>query len=256
LGQCVLGSEVAKNLNLKIGDKILSESNSYLSIAGSYPLKMEICGILNATGTPDDGAIFVDIKTAWVIENLGHGHQDLNKAKDPNLILDRTDKGIVASPSVLPYTEITEKNISSFHFHGDTKDFPITAVVMLSGKQQENDLALGYAQDTASVQGIQSEKEVNDLIDVVFQVQWLINLLVAFIGSATLCLFGLVIGLNIHIRKEEMQTMFKLGASRGLTFMLHFSEICIIVVFAFLLALGLASIAQWLLTNQIQQWVV
>ena len=37
-------------------------------IAGVYPLKMEVVGILEATHTSDDLGIFVDLKTAWIIQ--------------------------------------------------------------------------------------------------------------------------------------------------------------------------------------------
>ena len=39
-------------------------------------------GILAPTSTPDDEAVFVDIKTAWVISGIGHGHEDVVTAED------------------------------------------------------------------------------------------------------------------------------------------------------------------------------
>ena len=46
-------------------------------LSAEYPLKMRVTGILAPTGTPDDLAVFTDVKTAWVIDGIGHGHDDL-----------------------------------------------------------------------------------------------------------------------------------------------------------------------------------
>ena len=50
LGDCVLGSEVAAELNLKPGDELLSDRENVLDIAGLYPLKLQVVGVL--AGTP------------------------------------------------------------------------------------------------------------------------------------------------------------------------------------------------------------
>ena len=52
-------------------------ARSCWDLAGDYPLKMKVVGILAASNSADDGAVFVDLKTQWVIEGFGHGHQDL-----------------------------------------------------------------------------------------------------------------------------------------------------------------------------------
>ena len=39
---------------------------------------MQVVGVLEPSYTADDGAIFVDLKTAWVIQGLVHGHQDMD----------------------------------------------------------------------------------------------------------------------------------------------------------------------------------
>jgi putative ABC transport system permease protein len=74
LGECVLGSRVAASLGLEPGDHVISSPESVFDLAGVYPLKMPVVGILTFSDSADDDAIFVDLKTAWVIEGLGHGH--------------------------------------------------------------------------------------------------------------------------------------------------------------------------------------
>ena len=38
---------------------------------------MKVVGVLSPVATPDDEAVFVDVKTAWVIAGLAHGHDDV-----------------------------------------------------------------------------------------------------------------------------------------------------------------------------------
>ncbi|MDR4505041.1 MAG: hypothetical protein MRK01_09660 [Candidatus Scalindua sp.] len=59
-------------------------------------------------------AVFVDIKTAWIIGRLGHGHNDLIKVKDLQIILKKDKKSITASAKFYQYTEITDTNPDSF----------------------------------------------------------------------------------------------------------------------------------------------
>jgi putative ABC transport system permease protein len=90
LGDCVVGSKVAEGLGLVPGDHLVSSPETLFDIAGVYPLKMTVVGVLDKSHTSDDLAVFVDLKTAWIIQGLGHGHQDVTKIKDPTLVLKRT----------------------------------------------------------------------------------------------------------------------------------------------------------------------
>ncbi|MFO0341649.1 MAG: hypothetical protein ACK52Y_02385, partial [Planctomycetota bacterium] len=56
LGECVLGSDVAAQLQLGPGDQLLSDRENVLDIAGLYPLKLQVAGVLAATGSADDRA--------------------------------------------------------------------------------------------------------------------------------------------------------------------------------------------------------
>ena len=74
VGEAVLGATVARDLGLGPGDTLLSDYEKPYDISTTYPLKMHVSGVLAESGSPDDGAVFVDVKTAWVIEGIGHGH--------------------------------------------------------------------------------------------------------------------------------------------------------------------------------------
>ena len=110
LGECLIGADVARKLNLSVGDYILSSPENLFDLAGVYPLKMTVTGILDKTNSADDKAIFVDLKTAWVIQGLGHGHQDIKKIEDPSMVLNQSDNLITATSKVKQYTTISINN--------------------------------------------------------------------------------------------------------------------------------------------------
>ena len=67
--------DTARDLCLEVGDSLLSTPKTVYDQSQSFQLKMPIVGILEETGTPDDNAVFVSIRTAWVIDGIGHGHE-------------------------------------------------------------------------------------------------------------------------------------------------------------------------------------
>lgn len=243
LGECVLGSEVARSLQLRPGDTLLSDRENVLDIAGLYPLKLHVSGLLAPTGSADDRAVFVDLKTAWVIAGLGHGHQELEGETDEGKILSRDDEKIVASAAVLPYTEITPANRDSFHFHGDEGTFPLTAIIVAPRDQRAADLLTAdYAVSSQTAQLISPRQTIDELLRVVFRIQQFFdaNALLVFIATGILLL--LVVLLSLKLRAEEMQTMFKLGCSRGTIRLLQLGELAVV----FLLAGLLLAAALWL----------
>ena len=75
LGECVVGSQVARKLNIDVGDKLPVATQSAFTLSDA-PLRLNVVGRLASTETPDDEAIFVDIETTWIVAGLGHGHAD------------------------------------------------------------------------------------------------------------------------------------------------------------------------------------
>lgn len=94
IGEAVVGANVAKALNLKVGDDLISSPENLFDLAGTYPLKMPVVGIPEPSYSPDDEAVFVDIKTSWIIEGIGHGHKELSEKKGSSVILSKKNNTI------------------------------------------------------------------------------------------------------------------------------------------------------------------
>ncbi len=234
IGDALVGAGVAKKLGIRAGDKLLTDIESVISL-DTYPLKMQVRGVLAENGSPDDWAIFVDLKTAWIIEGIGHGHQSLENADDDKL-LSRNDEKIVASAAVLPYTEITEGNIESFHFHGDTATFPITSIIAIPPDAKSETILIGRYRDANSDQQLVVPADViNDLMGLVFRVKRFFDVNAILIAVSTILLLVLIMLLSMKLREREMQTMFKMGASRNTMALLQIGELSIIFLFSAIL---------------------
>jgi putative ABC transport system permease protein len=235
LGECVVGADVARQLGLKPGDSLISTPETVFDIAGIYPLKMTIVGVLKRSHTPDDRAVFVDIKTAWIIEGLVHGHEDLAKTSDTSVILKRTGDNVVANAKLVQYTEITGDNIDSFHFHGDSNQYPITAVIAVPEDHRSGTILQGrYVQDDVKEQIIKPVEVIDELLQNIFRIRNVLDAVIAFVGVATLLAMILVFSLSLRLRQREINTIFKLGCSRMTIAKLVGAEIAIIITLSIL----------------------
>ena len=243
LGDCVLGAKIAASLDLRPGDQLISDRKNVLDLAGETPLKMNVSGVLAESRSPDDWAVFVDLKTAWVIQGLGHGHQDLSQEKEDSAILiSRSDGNVVANRGVASFIEITSNNIESFHFHGDTDLFPVTSIIAVADNVKNETILQGrYESGLTNAQFARPGLVVRDLMSTVFRIEQFFNANAILIAISTGFLLILVVMLSLKLRQREMETMFKLGCSRSTIAMLQVGEMTII----FGVAIVLLAFAVW-----------
>ncbi|MEM9409878.1 MAG: ABC transporter permease [Planctomycetota bacterium] len=236
IGDCVIGNELAKKLGIECGDKLLSDMKSVISLA-SHPLKMHVRGILTANQSPDDWAVFVDLKTAWIIDGIGHGHQDVEEVDEAQL-LSKSDDKIIASAAVLPFTEITAGNIASYHFHGDITDFPITSMIAVPMDEKSETILIGrYQNSKLQEQLIIPRDVIGELMGLVFQVKRFFDANAILIAVSTILLLVLIIALSIKIRDAELATMFKIGAAKNTISKLLVYEFVIVFATSLMLVL-------------------
>lgn len=216
LGECVVGARVASENGIAPGDSVISSPETLFDLAGVYPLKMQVVGVLAPTGTPDDSAIFVDLKTAWIIEGLGHGHEDAENLGPEARLADSSGSSggaVRLNASVVQYNEVTEENAENFHFHGETGDFPVTAAIIIPGDEKGRALLKGRYGKAGGIQLVSPEVEMDELFATVFSVQDLVLRLLFAIGVATLAIGALVFLLSNRLRREEFRHLRHLGAA-------------------------------------------
>ena len=233
LGECVIGKDVATSLKLTVGDNILSSPDNLFDLGGIYPLKMTITGVLEKANTADDKAVFIDLKTAWVIEGLGHGHEDIKKIQDTGTILNSSENLITASAKLNQFTEINQENLKSFHFHGDTSNYPLTAIIVAPKDNKSATLLRGrYLSGQENLQLIRPKETIEDLLGNIFRIKSFFDAVVLIVAIAMILAVILVFSLSFRLRQKEIKTIAHLGCSRTTVIKLITAEILIIVIFS------------------------
>jgi len=255
LGECVIGANVARRLDVGVGDTVISTPESLFDIAGVYPLKMSVVGVLSPSLSPDDDGVFTDLKTTWVIEGLGHGHQALDQESSPDLVLSQEESSVTANAAVVQYNEITEANRDSFHFHGDDGGYPISGAIVLPRDEKSGAILQGRFLDAGEVQLTRPDAVIGELLATVFTVQAFVLLIIGLVGVATLITAVLVFILSIRLRAREFLTLQRMGAASGSIFIMMGAETLFVLLTSSLIAAVLLGLSQLLGTTELVLWL-
>ena len=244
-GEALLGAEAARVLQAQPGDDLVTAPESVFDVTGSYPLKLRVVGVLSASGTPDDEAVFVDVRTAWIIGGIGHGHEDLTRPDAAAGILTRDEESIVANAAVVQYREINPTNLSDFHFHGDPNDFPLAAIIAVPTDRKAGVLLEGrYQEPGASVQAVRPVLVMDELLATVLTVRQYVVAAVGLVGAATFATIALVFLLSARLRRAEINTMTRIGAAPGRVAAMLGAEIALVLA----TSIVLAAVLTWFAT--------
>ncbi|MCA9124569.1 MAG: ABC transporter permease [Planctomycetaceae bacterium] len=247
LGECVLGARAAQIAGVKPGDTVMSKPENVFNFAGTYPLKMHVVGVLEPTGTPDDLVVFVDVRTTWVIEGLGHGHRNLKPSAEQESSGSFNYEKPVTHSTVTQFNEVTSENEASFHFHGDMQSFPITAVIAVPNDSKSATLLEGkYFGEEEVAQIVRPVSIMRELLHTILTVQRYVVLAGCLLVASTLGTMTLVFMLSVQLRRREMATIRMIGGTRWRIAALVATEIVSVLTVGTVFAAGLAYITSWL----------
>ena len=227
LGDCVLGASAAASLDLHPGDKLKTDRDNLFDLAGEYPVQLNVTGVLAPSGTADDEAVFVDMKTSWIIAGIGHGH-------------DENASTATSAKLVKTFLEITPENIFTFHFHGEPESYPLTAILIAPRNPKSMALIRNDYAQHQRLQALKPPVVVDEMMGMVMRVRQFLDANYALVAGATGLLLALIVALSRRLRAREMETLFLLGCSRGTQFALQAAELLIIFAAAIVLALAAA----------------
>ena len=229
VGECVLGADVAGNLGLGPGDHLLTDQENLYDLTKGYPLKLRVAGVLDPAGTPDDGAVLVDLRTAWILAGIGHGHQDA-EAQDESAVLDRDGGAVTLGASVFEYQEITEANADSFHFHGDPGDRPLTSLLVFPSDARSSTVLKGRYRVRPGTQLLVPTKVVEELLGFVLRWKRLLDANGLFVAGAAALFLAVIVSLSVQARRGELMTLTRLGCGRGRIAALFALEVLLLVL--------------------------
>jgi putative ABC transport system permease protein len=242
VGDALLGAAAAAALRLAPGESLFSDQRELYDISRPPAVKLHVAGVLAPTGGPDDGVVFVDIKTAWMLEGLAHGHDEVTPELDPRLLLGRSEQEIRLSGAFLEYQEITDENAARFHLHGDPARLPLSAILVFPGSEKTRTLLKARWNESREYQMVVPREVIDELLAFVFRVKAFLDGIALGLGLVTALLVALVVLLSARLRAGELETLARIGASRRSAFLLLSGELLAVVLAAAALA-GAAALA-------------
>lgn len=224
----VLGSEVAKKLNYKLGDKIvLSHGADEVSFQDHDTTPFEIVGILDATGTPVDNSLHVSLEAITAL------HVDWENGA-PRIDGSQTTSGELEKMNLQP-ADITSmfiklnSKMSIFNIQREINDYPSEALMAILPGVTLRDLwkTLGGAQ----------------------KILFFVSIMV-FVVS----LIGMIIALTstLNERRREMAILRSVGAGRSFVFSLLLVETLFLTASGVLLGVFFIYIALFTLQPLIE----
>lgn len=222
IGDVALGAQVAERLGLGPGATLLTDQRDVYDLAAAYPLEMTVTGVLAPTGGPDDSAAFVDLKTAWIIQGIGHGH--------------RPTAGRVEAGAV-QYQAITPENEAQFHAHGDPGGHPLTGALVFPRDHKAQTLLKARTNVRGEARMVVPMSVVEELLGVVVHIERFLAANFAVVGLCALIFMGLVFGLSLRMRAAELRELDRLGAPRAFVLRLLAAEWLLLAAGALVMAL-------------------
>lgn len=250
VGQAVLGANVARELALGPGDSLYTDPYDLIDMSRPSSLELRVTGVLAQSSTADDRAVFTTLETAWVLEGLAHGHDEIDPTTvDPDLVLGMNDEEVRLQPSFLPYRSITDENRGSFHLHADPDELPLSCVLLFPRSAKAATLVkaeTNIERRYGASQVADTRVELDELLDLVLGLRRLLDGVAIVLLLATAALGALVIGLSMKLRTAELRTLDRLGSSARTVAILKLLQVAAIAGVAVLVA-GVVLAGLWAL---------
>ena len=216
IGECVAGAEAARALGLAPGSRLYTDPASLSDLAGVFPLELTVTGVLPPTGTPDDGVLFVDLRTMWSIRGLGHRHDDPGASAAPGALIGQDGERKIAGEALPIERKAADGIAADFHFHGDPSTFPIDAALVYPADAKAQAILLGrFTGKDETLQLARPDQFIERVLERIFGVGRVLGAVAVATAALVLLVAALAFALSIRLRADELALMRRLGASRG-----------------------------------------
>ncbi|GAB4546944.1 MAG: ABC transporter permease [Phycisphaerales bacterium] len=224
LGEAALGAGVARQTGLGVGDTLVTDPPDGLNLAASSPIELTIVGVLAPTGTPDDGAVFTTLPTAWLAEGVLHGHTDARSVEGEENVIGSTERHVALSGAVPTARRVDDENRASFHYHADPDGLPLTALIVVPESDKDETIALARLDALEGVRALRSREVVDELLLTVLRIKSALDTVSALFIATTGALLVLIFWLTARLRADETRTIRDIGAARGTAVLLFICE--------------------------------
>jgi putative ABC transport system permease protein len=221
LAEAVAGAGVVRDFDLSVGDTVRSDLSNLYNLAGPYPILLQVVGTLEPTGTSDDEAFFVDVKTTWLLDGYLHGHEEVTAETALNTQGEQTEQAeqppsnLEASPAVFMFAEIDTSNRDSFHLHGGAEGMPVSSILVFPKDVRAYDQLLGDFVLDDVYQAVEPSTVITTILGIVLRLRDGLTAYFGLVAFSTACFFVLVLSLSLRLRAAEIRLMKRIGCSRS-----------------------------------------
>ena len=247
IGECVIGANAARALGgVKPGDRFFTDPASLSDLAGVFPLELTVTGVLAPTQSPDDGAIFVDLRTMWTIRGLGHRHDEPAQSTTPGAVIGTVptatgDNKIAGEALPIARSAASEGVTADFHFHGSTDDFPIDGAIVRPADAKAQAILLGrFTGKDERLQLMRPDVFTERVLERIFGVGRVLGAVAGAIALLVALVAASTFALSIRLRADELALMRRLGASRYRVAVFVAAEVAMLVLVAVAIAVTIA----------------
>lgn len=229
--EAVLGSRVAKALNLKVGE-VFSPTHGDPEGKG-HADEFKIVGILDPTGTPNDRAVFVNLEGFYLME--GHAKPVSEEEQAKVRLPEAHDHNDGVHPLTIPEREVTSILVRNGN--------------LMFGPATQNAINEGLEAQAAAPIG-----EINKLMTFIVG-PLLTALLIITLITCVVAAVGILVAIynSMNDRRRDIAVMRALGARRDTVTAIILSESLIIAVVGGVIGWVLAHGAIWLASGYIEE---
>ncbi|NRA47002.1 MAG: hypothetical protein HRU09_18800 [Oligoflexales bacterium] len=229
----VIGSSIAMEHGVKVGDRIKIQSNDLYDISNSAPIELMVTGVLDQSRSPDDTVVFTSLQSVWILEGFLHSHSDQDRFK-------KTTNGETRySKSLKINQNFSEKNLTDFHYHSSLKSLPITHVIYRGNTHKSEVLLMDLVNQKDGLMAYRPAKSMKFVVQIFLRLEQFFKAYHVFWTLGTLLMIALIFGLIVQARNEEFNVLICLGASN------HFVWLNLVQLVSIYLAMAALSASLW-----------
>ncbi|MFM7135001.1 MAG: FtsX-like permease family protein [Planctomycetota bacterium] len=244
VGDCVVGARAARTLGLGVGSRLFTDPAALADLAGVYPLELVVTGVLAASDSPDDDAIFVDLATHWTVVGLGHRHDDAAASATPGAVIGSDGRNTIAGEALPIERGAAGAVAPDFHFHGAREEFPISAALVYPRDAKAQAILLGrFTSRDEPLQLVRPDQFADRVLDRIFGVGRVLGAIAAGTAALVALVATTTFALSIRLRADELALMKRLGASRARVAAFLAFEAAVLLASAALVAAAVAATA-------------
>ena len=232
--EMVVGSKVAKNLGLKVGDAFASQHGFDGEGEAHEEKKFKVVGILKTTNSVLDALLITPLESVWAVHDEHH-EEEVGKGANALKLLD----------------EEQPQSGEEHHHEEDSKE--ITSLLVKFRNPAMGMMMARSINQNSTLQTATPAIEINRLFSLlgvgVDALKWIALVIIIVSGlSVFVSLYN-----SLKERKYEMALMLSMGASRTKLFLLLLLEGLIISTIGFVIGIFLSRLGLWIMSENVEQ---